>query len=97
MVSFLQSVWVSVLALWVMAKDKERASMSWEERVWGYTGSLGLVEAFGCGYFLWDFWISVRYVDLFGWGMLAHATSALTVFAFGFVSLLLALPTTTKV
>lgn len=85
-VSFIQSVAVCVLAFRVMARDKERARMSWEERVWGYTGGLGLVQAFGCGYFLWDFWVSLVHVDLFGWGMLAHAVSALTVFAFGFVS-----------
>jgi len=85
-VSFFQSVWVCVLALWVMREDRERAAMSWEQRVFGYTGALGLVQAFGCGYFLWDLWVSARYLSMFGWGMLAHAVSALTVFMFGFVS-----------
>jgi hypothetical protein len=85
-VSFIQSVWVCVLALWVMRVDRERAAMSWEERVWGYTGALGLVQAFACGYFVWDLWVSARYLSMFGRGMLAHAVSALTVYAFGFVS-----------
>lgn len=85
-VSFIQSVWVCVLALWVMRVDQERASMSWEQRVWGYTGALGLVQACACGYFVWDLWVSARYLSMFGWGMLAHAVSALTVYAFGFVS-----------
>ena len=69
-----------------MRVDEDRAAMSWEQRVWGHTGALGLVQAFGCGYFVWDLWISARYVGMFGWGILAHAVAALTVFAFGFVS-----------
>lgn len=62
------------------------AEYGYWERVFGYTGSLGLVQAAGCGYFLWDLYISARYVNMFGVGMLAHAISALTVFSFGFVS-----------
>jgi hypothetical protein len=85
-VSFVQSVWVCVLALWVMREDRERAAMNWEQRVLGYTGALGLVQAFACGYFVWDLWVSARYLSMFGLGMLAHAVSALTVYAFGFVS-----------
>jgi len=85
-VSLVQSVAVCGLALWVMCVDKERAAMDWENRVWGYTGGSGLVQALGCGYFLWDLWISLVHVDMFGWGMLAHAVSALSVFVLGFVS-----------
>ena len=100
-VSLFQSVVVCLLALSVMRADDERAAMNkpppgtglldrfwgagYEERVWGYTGALGLVQAAGCGYFLWDLVISAVHVDMFGVGMLAHAISALTVFSFGFV------------
>jgi TLC domain len=96
-VSFVQSVLVCILALWVMVKDKERSwfnkpkgkdgwwSGGWEERVWGYTGGLGLVQAAGCGYFLWDLVVSTLHLDMFGLGLLAHAISALIVFSFGFV------------
>ena len=85
-VSLVQAVIVCAVALWVMCVDGERAAMGWEERVWGYTGGLGLIQALGCGYFLWDLWVSLVYVDMFGWGMLAHAVSALSVFVLGFVS-----------
>ena len=60
--------------------------MGWEERVWGYTGAGGLIQAFAAGYFVWDFGICAGNVDIFGWGMLAHAVSALVVFGLGFVS-----------
>ena len=85
-VSFVQAVLVCGLAFYIMIKDTERAAMGWQERVWGYDGALGLNQAFGCGYFLWDLYICARYVSMFGPGMLAHAISALAVYSFGFVS-----------
>ena len=60
--------------------------MGWEERVWGYTGAGGMVQALAAGYFLWDLGICVRYFGVFGVGLLAHAVAALVVFSFGFVS-----------
>ena len=57
----------------------------WERRIWGYTGMTGLVQSFALGYFLWDFYMCSRFVHIFGWGMLAHAISACTVFLLGFV------------
>ena len=60
--------------------------MEWEERVWGYTGGGGLIQAFATGYFVWDLAICARNVGIFGAGMLAHAVAALVVFALGFVS-----------
>jgi hypothetical protein len=86
-VSFVQSTLVCSLALWVMYVDEERTAMEqFEIRIWGYTGALGLVQAFGMAYFVWDFWVSLWHVDIFGVGMLAHAVSAVTVFGLGFVS-----------
>ncbi|KAL1638832.1 hypothetical protein SLS58_008537 [Diplodia intermedia] len=83
-VSLVQSTLINALALWVSYADNERAEMDWESRVWGYTGASGLVVAFSCGYFVWDLWISLRYVNVFGLGLLAHAVSALSVYSFGF-------------
>ena len=46
-----------------------------------------MIQGFAAGYFLWDLVVSWKYLDLFGWGLLAHAISALVVFSLGFVSL----------
>jgi hypothetical protein len=85
-VSLVQSSVINALALWVMWTDEERAAMTWPEKVWGYTGASGMIQAFAGGYFLWDLCITTMHVNIFGWGMLAHAVSALFVFSLGFVS-----------
>ena len=90
-VSLFQSLLVCGLALYVMFADEERKDMSskeggWEERVWGYTGAGGMVQAFAAGYFLWDLGICLLNFKVFGFGLLAHAIAALVVFSFGFVS-----------
>lgn len=56
------------------------------ERVYGYTGAGGLVQAMAAGYFLWDLMISTVHFKIFGPGLWFHAISALWVFSFGFVS-----------
>ena len=56
------------------------------ERVYGYTGASGLIQAFAAGYFIWDLIVSTRHIGIFGLGIWAHAVSALCVFSFGFVS-----------
>ncbi|KAF1845489.1 DUF887-domain-containing protein [Cucurbitaria berberidis CBS 394.84] len=83
-VSFVQSVLVCSLAFWVIWCDRERNEMDIKERVHGYTGASGLIQAFAGGYFLWDLVITVRHVHIFGIGMLLHAISALCVFSLGF-------------
>lgn len=85
-VSFVQSTVICGLALWVMLADEERDQMGKIERVHGYTGGTGLVQAFAGGYFLWDLMVTVQNVSVFGIGMLFHAISALCVFSLGFVS-----------
>jgi hypothetical protein len=85
-VSLFQSTMINTLALWVMWNDEERKSMDWKERVWGYTGAAGMIQGLAAGYFLWDLMVTLQNVKVFGWGMLAHALSALCVFSFGFVS-----------
>ena len=77
------------MAFWVMFVDEERKDMkhSAVERIHGYTGMSGLLQAFACGYFLWDLLISTRNIKIFGLGIWFHAMSALSVFSFGFVCL----------
>ena len=60
--------------------------MGWQERVWGYTGAGGMIQALAAGYFVWDLGLCINHLDVFGWGLLAHAVAALSVFSFGFVS-----------
>ena len=84
-VSLIQSVLINGLALWTIFADEERKNMDHEQRVWGYTGASGMVQALACGYFIWDLGITLLNLDIFGLGLLAHAVSALTVYSFGFV------------
>jgi len=85
-VSLCQSTMINFLSLYVMWNDEERKNMDWVQRVWGYTGAAGMIQGLAAGYFLWDLMITLQNVKLFGYGMLAHALSALIVFSFGFVS-----------
>ena len=89
-VSFVQSCLINTLSLYVIFFDEERKAWrspdNWEKRIWGYDGMSGLLQSFALGYFLWDLYMCARFVRIFGWGMLAHAISAVTVFSFGFVS-----------
>jgi hypothetical protein len=86
-VSLVQSTLVTAVALWVMYVDEERKTMESGERVFGYTGACGLVQAMATGYFLWDLIISTLHVNLFGIGLWFHAVSALAVYSLGYVSL----------
>ncbi|CAN9166768.1 unnamed protein product [Alternaria alternata] len=83
-VSFVQSTLICSMALWVMWTDRELNQMDATERVHGYTGASGLIQAFAGGYFLWDLAITVQNVKAFGIGMLFHAICALSVFSLGF-------------
>ncbi|KAJ5157442.1 uncharacterized protein N7482_008542 [Penicillium canariense] len=83
-VSLIQSVLINAVALWVMFVDNERQSMSVGERVSGYTGACGMIQALAVGYFIYDLIVSVAHVQMFGIGMLFHALSALWVFSLGF-------------
>ncbi|OOQ82210.1 DUF887 domain protein [Penicillium brasilianum] len=83
-VSFIQSVLINALALWEMFVDNERRSMSAGERVFGYTGGCGLIQALAVGYFIYDLIVSAQHLQMFGIGMLFHAVSALWVFSLGF-------------
>lgn len=87
MVSLVQSIMISLVAFWIMFYNEERVAMDWRERVYAYDGALGMIAALAAGYFFWDLWLCAWYVQLFGFGLLAHALSALIVYMFGFVGL----------
>lgn len=84
-VSMFQSCLINALSLWVIYADDERRDMDTQERVWGYTGASGMIQALAAGYFLWDLVVTSFNMDVFGIGTLAHAVSALAVYSFGFV------------
>ena len=92
-VSFVQSIIINGLSLWVIWCDEERkvwrsnADGLWQERTWGYLGSSGLCQSFALGYFLWDLVMCTRHTEIFGLGMFAHALSAVAVFGLGYVRL----------
>jgi len=85
-VSLVQSTLVNVLALWVLCSDETRRDMDREERVLGYSGGSGMIQALFSGYFIWDFAMAVMHFRVFGPGALAHAACALTVYTVGYVS-----------
>ena len=86
-VSMVQSCLINALAIWVMFVDTEMSNMEWEERIWGYTGGAGFIQALAAGYFLWDLVVTSLNFDVFGVGTLAHAVAALLVYSLGFVRL----------
>lgn len=83
-VSMVQSLLINGLAIWVMIVDNERAAMTWEERVWGYTGATSMIQGLAAGYFAWDLVVTSFNMDVFGPGTLAHAIAALLVYSLGF-------------
>ncbi|KFH40733.1 putative TLC domain-containing protein-like protein [Hapsidospora chrysogenum ATCC 11550] len=83
-VSMVQSCLINALAIWVILVDDERRAMTWEERIWGYTGGCALIQALAAGYFLWDLIVTSLNLDVFGIGTLAHAMAALLVYSLGF-------------
>ncbi|KAK3626236.1 hypothetical protein LTR56_019907 [Elasticomyces elasticus] len=96
-VSFCQACIICSLSLWLITQDTERQSWRPEnnnggrngveglqKRVWGYNGATGLCQSFALGYFLWDLVMCSVHVDIFGWGMLAHAVAAVSVFSLGY-------------
>ena len=91
-VALVQACIISAVAVWVLWHDRDRWGMDWTERVWGYTGADGLIVALAVGYFSWDLMVCTVYLRTFGVGMLAHALSALAVYAFGFVWLPFSFP-----
>ncbi|MCJ1471928.1 hypothetical protein MMC13_000569 [Lambiella insularis] len=82
--SLVQSCCINGLALWLIYADGDRRTVDWRQRVWGYSGATGMVQGFATGYFVWDVLVSAREPEVYGWGAVAHAGSALAVSLLGF-------------
>lgn len=87
--SFINSTFVSLAALYVLYADQDRLNETWEERMWGYTGLGGMVQAFGAGYFVWDVLVCAANIETLGMMDLMHAVVALSIAILGFVCRLL--------
>jgi hypothetical protein len=85
--AFSQTTLIFGLGCWVMLFDEERRRMTWQERVWGWTNPTATALAIANGYFLWHLVMMVRYRKLYGWSMVAHAVSVVSIMILGFVSI----------
>ena len=83
--SLVNSTLVSVAAIYVIYADQDRLYQTWEERMWGYTGLGGMVQAMGAGYFVWDVQVCALKTKILGTMELVHAIVALTIAMLGFV------------
>jgi hypothetical protein len=88
-VGTLQALLITAMSFYVIFHDDERRAWrdpdNWEKRIWGYSGLTGLLQSFALGFFLWDLYMCVRYVGIFGPQMIVHAFASATMFTFGFV------------
>jgi hypothetical protein len=93
-VSFVQALIVNGLSFYLIFYDEERKAWrgdgadggNWEKRIWGYTGFTGFTQSMALGYFCWDLYMCLRYLKIFGWGMVVHAVASAGMFSLGFVS-----------
>lgn len=83
--SFVNAILLSMAALYVIFADRDRKGVTWEDRMWGYTGAGGFVQALGAGYFLWDVRVCITNIDSLGILDLIHAVVALSIAILGFV------------
>ena len=83
--SLVNSTLVSIAAIYVIYADQDRLYQTWEERIWGYTGLGGMVQAMGAGYFVWDVQVCALKTKVLGIMGLVHAIVALTIAMLGFV------------
>lgn len=84
--SQIQQIFILSLVMYTMAKDPTRISTTWQSRLWGYSGIVGLIQASATGYFLWDVHLSTQHMDVMGADSLAHALGWLIITLIGFVS-----------
>ena len=83
--SFVNATLVSAGALYVLYADRDLLSGTWEERLFGYTGGGGMVQALATGYFVWDLQVCATNIDTLGVANLLHAVVALSIAVLGFV------------
>lgn len=86
-VSMVQAIIINSATIWIMVADTERGLLDWRQRVWGYSGATGMVQALAAGYFLWDVVDAAKTVETAGLGLLVHAISSLTISMLGFVGI----------
>lgn len=85
-VAFVQACFICVKALSVVFNDPSRRNTSAQRRLWEYSSQAGAVQAYAAGYFLWDIYVSIRYMHVSGPSALVHAICAFLVTMVGFVS-----------
>ncbi|PQE17467.1 TLC domain-containing protein [Rutstroemia sp. NJR-2017a WRK4] len=78
-VSLTQSIINSVLSMYVIFYDEERKSMTWQERVWGYTEPSNVALGVANGYFVWHAIMMIKYKYMYGWSMVAHGFCCLLI------------------
>jgi hypothetical protein len=79
-VSMVQSLLICWCAFLALGDPQLRS-----DRVFGYSAFGADVAAMACGYFVWDSYVSLKYVKSFGVGFALHGLASLAVFSFGFV------------
>lgn len=67
-----------------MRNDAERIGETWEDRLYGYSGGAGLVQAMATGYFIWDVMICIVNYSVLGALDLLHGIIAGSVAILGF-------------
>ncbi|KAK1079830.1 hypothetical protein LTR33_006063 [Friedmanniomyces endolithicus] len=82
--SLVNSTFISLAAIYVLYADVDRLSDTWEQRMWGYTGAGGMVQAFGAGFFIWDLQICAANVKTLGVPDLVHALMGFIISFLGF-------------
>jgi hypothetical protein len=87
-VSLTQSIINSVISMYVIFYDEERKSMTWQERVWGYTEPSNVALGVANGYFVWHAIMMIKYKYMYGWSMVAHGFCCLLIMLPGWVRLL---------
>jgi hypothetical protein len=82
--SFVQSIIICAATVHVIRNDDQRIGLTWEDRLYGYSGSGGLVQAMAAGYFMWDFMICTVNYKILGPLDLLHGVIAGSVAILGF-------------
>ncbi|ORY77825.1 DUF887 family protein [Protomyces lactucae-debilis] len=59
-----------------------------QDKVDAYSPYAGDVYALACGYFLWDSYVSLKYMRWFGFGFVFHGLASLQIFSFSYRPLL---------
>ncbi|KAK5115949.1 hypothetical protein LTR62_000405 [Meristemomyces frigidus] len=84
-VGFVQAAFISYQALSVILTDPSRpGATTAHQRLWDYSTRTGEVQAYAAGYFLWDLYVTTRYMSQTGPSAAAHAFCGLLITMLGF-------------